>query len=147
MFQILAGCRDAKLKPLALGFSSTYRAPSPRILTLANSFNDFRTTYEHFVEILNRKNSSIEFREDFRHTWDECNDFLLHDYETLRHDGATFEKRRPTLPAFPYRVARYVYTDAEIVRLERRVELLFHIMHAKMDDIVLSVDVPLPLER
>jgi hypothetical protein len=130
---IIAANRRAK--PLALGFGGSFGDPSSTISALAKSFLTFRSTYKSFMQILAQEETTIEFIDDFSQTWDECNDFL-DDYENLQH-GAAFALRWPATPEPSHGLARYVYTDEDIVRLKKRVGFQLHIMLAKMDDIIL----------
>jgi hypothetical protein len=122
--------RDAKA--LALGFGGSYLTPSQTINALAVSASEFRKTFQAFAEMLTQDESSIEFFDEFAQTWDECSDFL-YDYDRLRR-GVAFAKRQPPVPAPAHRLARYVYTDKEIDRLRRRIELQHYIMLAKLDE-------------
>lgn len=125
-------------KALALGFGGTYRDPAPQIQTLANSVIDFHKSHSPFREILSREKITIEFLDDFDQTWDECNEFL-YDFATFRGEVRSAQYRS-TDPEPPHRPASYLYNDGDIAQLARRVELQLHIMHAKMNDVLLCVE-------
>jgi hypothetical protein len=73
----------------------------------------------------------VEWIDQLRQTLDECDDFLF-DYQDLQN-GKPFENRPSSLPGVQYRMPRYIYTDSEIVALERRIEIQLQIMRAKID--------------
>jgi hypothetical protein len=135
---VTLGLASREARPLAEGFGGSFLCPSPEIHALEHSFIDFIKTYRQCREILSRAGTTLEFIDDYAQTWDEGSDFL-YDYTELQR-GAAWRKRQPLDPLVPvpsHRLARYVYTKADIIRLQRRLELQLYIMYAKMDDIAL----------
>lgn len=124
-----------KAQPLALGFGGTFRRPSQVVKRLANEMASFQVAFKDLEFVLKRENTTVEWIDGFRQTFDECNDFLF-DFQALQ-DGRDFDKRPTGFPDIPYTMGRYMYTDAEIAFLGERVGLQLNVMHAKMDDIVL----------
>lgn len=120
---------------MAEGFGGTFTEPSGRVKVLESKAISFTTSFQALIYILNQEHMILAWADDFRQTFDECDDFLS-DFQALQR-GETFGKRLASLPDITYKMARYMYTDDEIAVLEQRIDLQLHVMHAKMDDIVL----------
>jgi hypothetical protein len=85
----------------------------------------FQKTFHDLNIILTKHRrdlESVEYIGELWHTLDECHNFFF-DYKAL-HGGARFKKRPFPLapPDIRYGMARYVYTDPEIVALKRRID-------------------------
>lgn len=131
--------RDADL--LASGLSRTNPPPVSTFDAIESKFRNFEKTSLELLEILRRNNKTIDVLDALLHsslwqTQDEYNDFK-YDSDALRRGAGSFSKRELKLPSLPYKVARYVYTDDDIVRLENKLDWQIRIMREKMNEMVL----------
>jgi len=124
-------------KPLALGFGGTPDKISYRIKILASKIELFPSTFRDFNDILERRGLSIIRFESLLRSLDECNDFL-YDSSGSRI-GVYLRKRRMESPGLKYLVPRYVYTDDDIVNLEKRIDFQLKTMGAQINDVLLWV--------
>jgi hypothetical protein len=95
----------------------------------------FCNAFEDLEFVLERENTTVEWIDGFRQTFEECDEFLS-DFQSLQA-GLDFDMRPTGLPELPYKMGRYMYTDTEIASLEARVDIQLNTMNAKMDDVVL----------
>jgi hypothetical protein len=126
-----------KAGPLALGFGGTPDNISDRIKILSSKIDIFPDTFRDLNYALERRSLSIIPFESLLRTLDECNDFL-YDCSGPRN-GVHSRKRRMELPRLEYLVPRYVYTEDDIVSLEKRIDLQLKIMRAQTNDLLLWV--------
>jgi hypothetical protein len=112
-----------------------FHQPSWRIRRLASHMSAFHIAFRDLEFILHGDSPTVEWVEDFRQTFDECDDFLF-DFQALQA-GQEFDNRPAGLPKLPYKMGRYMYTDAEIDSLKERVDVQLDIMNARLDNIVL----------
>jgi hypothetical protein len=124
-------------KPLALGFGGTPDNISDRIKLLSSKIKLFPNTFRDFNYILEKRGLSIIPFESLLRSLDECNDFL-YDYSGSRI-GVYLRKRRMKSPELKYLVPRYVYTDDDIINLEKRIDLQLKTMCAQINDVLLWV--------
>jgi hypothetical protein len=132
---------SCKANLLASGLSRTDPGPVSTFDAIGHKFRTFEKTYLELLEILRRDNKTIDVLDALTHlslrqTLDEYNDFQ-YDSDALRRGAGSFSKRQLESPSLPYKVARYVYTDADILQLGEKMDLQIRIMQAKMDDMVL----------
>jgi hypothetical protein len=126
---------------LALGLSRTHPAPVSTFDAIDDKFRAFEKTYLELREILRRDGKIIDVLDaltypSLRQTLDEYDDFK-HDSDALRRGAKSFSKRQLGSPSLPYKVARYVYTDADILQLEKKMAWQIRIMQEKMNDMIL----------
>jgi hypothetical protein len=126
---------------LALGLSRTNPAPVSTFDAIDHKFRTFEKTFFELLEILRRDNKTIDVLDALTHsslrqTLDEYDDFK-YDSEALRRGAGSFAKRQLESPSLPYKIARYVYTDADILQLEGKMDWQIRIMQEKMNDMVL----------
>lgn len=131
--------RNANL--LASGLSRTIPAPVSTFEAIDSKFKAFEKTYLELLEILRRDNKTIHVLDtltypSLRQTVDEYDDFK-YDSEALRRGAGSFSRRQRESPSLKYKVARYVYNDADILQLEKKIDWQIRIMQETMDDIVL----------
>jgi hypothetical protein len=126
---------------LASGLSRTNPAPVSTFEAIESKFKAFEKTYLELLEILRRDNKTIDVLDtltypSLRQTVDEYDDFK-YDCEALRRKARSFSRRHLESPSLKYEVARYVYNDADILQLEKKIDWQIRIMHQTMDDMVL----------
>jgi hypothetical protein len=126
---------------LALGLSRTSPAPVSTFDAIDHKFRTFEKTYLELQEILRRDNKTIDVLDALTHpplrqTLDEYDDFK-YGSSALRRGVGSFSKRQLESPSLPYKVARYVYTDTDILRLGEKMDWQIRIMEGKMNDMVL----------
>jgi hypothetical protein len=95
----------------------------------------FHDTFQGLQFMLKEENLAVEWVDGLHQTLDECCDFL-YDFEKLQ-DGQDFDKRSTGFPDIPYKMGRYMYTDAEVVALKERIEFQHDVMDAKIDHLLL----------
>jgi hypothetical protein len=138
--------RDASLLALALARQATL-APEPpppfgsNFDAIRSKFATFERTYLDLLELLKSDNKSIDVLDALTcpppsQTLHEYSDFK-YDVDAPRQDVEPFSKRKLESPDLPYKVARYVYTDADIRELHTKLDWQIRIMDGKMDDMVL----------
>jgi hypothetical protein len=133
MSHVWATCCEAR--PLALGFQGTFHQPSRQVKRLAQKMAAFCNAFKDLEFVLEGENTTVEWIDGFRQTFEECDEFLS-DFQSLQA-GQGFEKRPTGFPKLPYKMGSYMYTDTEIANLEARVDIQLNIMNAKMDDVAL----------
>jgi hypothetical protein len=133
MSESLRACREAR--PLALGFGGAFQQPSRHVKRLASDMSAFHTAFKDLEFVLGGENTAVEWIDECRQTFEECEDFLS-DFQSLQ-TGRDFDKRPTSFLELPYKMGRYMYTDTEIASLEARLHIQLNIMNAEMDDVVL----------
>jgi hypothetical protein len=132
---------SCKADLLALALTRTGGAALPTFDAIDHKFRSFEKTYLELLEILRRDNKTIDVVDALTHpsprqTLDEYHDFQ-YDSDALRRGAGSFSKRQLESPSLPFKVARYVYTDTEILQLDKKMDWQIRIMQAKMDDMIL----------
>lgn len=130
---------DADL--LALRLRRQTLPPQLNFDKIKSKFITFKHTYIALFELLSKEGKSLEvlgprIHSSLSKTLDEYEDFMF-DADSLHRDGGSFTKWRLDIPDLPYKVARHIYTDADIIELLTKLTWQIRIMSRKLDDMVL----------